>query len=105
MKYAIVESGGKQYKAVEGDTIQVDLLEIEPGTAVDLDKVVLVVNDGEAMIGTPYVKGAHVRATLTDHMKGPKLIIFNYRPKKRYRVKTGHRQVYTLLKIESIEME
>jgi large subunit ribosomal protein L21 len=105
MKYAIVESGGKQYKAVEGDTIQVDLLEVEPGTAVKLDKVVLVVNDGEVMVGTPYVKGALVNATLADHIKGPKLIIFNYRPKKRYRVKTGHRQVYTLLKIESIEME
>jgi large subunit ribosomal protein L21 len=105
MKYAIVESGGKQYKAVEGATIEVDLLEVEIGKKVDLDKVLLLVEDEKVKVGTPAVKGAVVKTTVNAHVKGPKLVIFKYSPKKRIRVKTGHRQQYTQLKIDSIKTE
>jgi len=105
MKYAIVESGGKQYKAAEGDVIQVDLLDVEAGSKVKLDQVLLLTNDDSVTVGTPRVKNAFVNTTVVDHIKGPKVVIFNYRPKKRYRVKTGHRQMFTLLKVDSIELE
>jgi len=105
MKYAIVESGGKQYKAVEGSTIEVDLLDVEAGASVELDQVLLLVEDEKVSVGTPVVKGAKVATTVVDHVKGPKVTIFKYSPKKRIRVKTGHRQQYTQLKIESIKVE
>ena len=105
MKYAIVESGGKQYKAVEGATIDVDLMDVESGAAVNLENVLLLVEDEAVKIGTPSIQGAAVSTTVVDHVKGPKLTIFKYSPKKRIRVKTGHRQQYTRLKIESITVE
>jgi len=105
MKYAIVESGGKQYRAVEGSTIEVDRLQTEIGEQVLLETVLLLADDGNVKVGTPTVKGVKVRTTVEDHVKGPKLTIFNYRPKKHYRVKTGHRQQYTRLKVESISVE
>ncbi len=105
MKYAIVESGGKQFKAVEGGTIEVDLLNVEAGQAVSLDQVLLLVEDEAIHVGTPTVKTAKVSATVVDHFKGPKIVVFHYRPKKRIRTKTGHRQQYTRLKIEQIVME
>lgn len=105
MKYAIVESGGKQFKAVEGTTIDVDLMEIEPGKEVVLDAVLLLVEEEKVLIGTPTIKGAKVNTSVLDHVKGPKVITFKYQPKKRIRVKTGHRQQYTRLKIESIIVE
>ncbi len=105
MKYAIVESGGKQFKAVEGATIDVDRLDIETGQTVSLDQVLLLV-EGEAIhVGTPTVKAAKVSAKVVDHFKGPKIDVFHYRPKKRIRTKTGHRQQYTRLQIEQIVME
>lgn len=103
MRYAIVESGGKQYKAVEGDVIQVDRLPVETGEKVTLDTVLLMVDGDQIQVGTPSVNGVSVNATVVDQIKGPKLVIFNYRPKKRYRVKTGHRQNYTLLKVDLIK--
>jgi large subunit ribosomal protein L21 len=105
MKYAILECGGKQYKVVEGTTIDVDRMTIEAGQEVNLDAVLLVVDGDTVNVGTPSVKGARVKATVEDEIKGPKLIVFKYRPKKRYRVKTGHREKYTRLMINSIEME
>lgn len=105
MKYAIVESGGKQYRAVEGSTIEVDRLAIEVGQPVELKSVLLLVEDDSISVGTPVVTGAVVATKVVDHFKGPKLVIFKYRPKKRIRVKTGHRQQYTRLQIESISME
>jgi large subunit ribosomal protein L21 len=105
MKYAIVESGGKQFRAVEGSMIEVDRLQSEVGEQVTLDAVLLLADDGKVQVGTPKVKGAQVKTTVAGHIKGPKLIVFHYRPKKRIRVKTGHRQQYTRLKIESIEVE
>jgi large subunit ribosomal protein L21 len=105
MKYAIIESGGKQYKAVEGSMIEVDLLSSEAGEQVILNSVLLLVDGEKVAVGTPAVKGARVEATIMDHIKGPKLVIFKYRPKKRIRVKTGHRQLYTRLKVDSIVVE
>jgi len=105
MKYAIVESGGKQYRAVEGGFIEVDRLNIEVGQQVDLESVLLMVDGETISVGTPGVKGAKVMAKVVDQTKGPKIVVFRYRPKKRYRVKTGHRQKYTRLQIETIKME
>ncbi|MCL4562855.1 MAG: 50S ribosomal protein L21 [Chloroflexi bacterium] len=105
MKYAIIESGGKQYKAVEGSQIEVDLLQLQPGESCVLDQVLLVVDDEAVSVGAPTVKGAHVQATVVGHTKGPKIVVFKYRPKKHYRVKTGHRQQYTRLQVESISLE
>jgi large subunit ribosomal protein L21 len=105
MKYAIIESGGKQYKAIEGAPIEVDLLPLEVGQETELSSVLLMVDDEKIGIGTPTLAGARVTATVVGHVKGPKVIIFKYRPKKRIRVKTGHRQQYTRLQIVKIEME
>ena len=105
MKYAIIESGGKQYKAVEGSAIEVDLLTVEPGQSVALDAVLLVVDGDKIAVGTPTVKGAKVNATVEGDVKGPKLVVFKYSPKKRIRVKTGHRQQYTRLMINSSTVE
>jgi large subunit ribosomal protein L21 len=105
MKYAIVESGGKQYRAVEGGFIEVDLLPVQIGDMLDMGPVLLVVNDDQVSVGTPVVEGAKIQAKVVDHTKGPKIVVFKYRPKKRIRVKTGHRQKYTRLQIETISME
>ncbi len=105
MKYAIVESGGKQYRAVEGSAIEVDLLPVEAGQKVQIDQVLLLVDGDTIAVGTPAVKGARVNATVEGHVKGPKVVTFKYSPKKRIRTKTGHRQQYTRLKIEAIEVE
>jgi large subunit ribosomal protein L21 len=105
MKYAIVENGGKQYKTVEGATIDVDLLEVENGQEVKLENVLLLVEDDNIHVGTPVVKGALVKASVVDQVKGPKVFTFKYSPKKRIRVKTGHRQHYTRLIIDSIIVE
>ncbi len=102
MKYAIVESGGKQYKAVEGGLIEVDRLPVEAGKKIDLERVLLLVDDEDVTVGTPTVAGVKVTATVVEHFKGPKIIVFKYRPRQRYRVKTGHRQRYTRLRVETI---
>lgn len=105
MKYAIIEDGGKQYKAVLGGTIEVDYYAAEIGEPVDLENVLLVVDDDAVNIGKPYLPGAKVQASVAAQVKGPKLIVFRYKPKKRIRKKTGHRQKYTRLQIESISLD
>ena len=105
MKYAIVEDGGKQFRAVEGDMIDVDRFPAEEGEEVDLERVLLIADGDEVVIGTPLVTGARVQATVVSHVKGPKVTIFKYKPKERYRVKKGHRQQYTRLRIDSIVTE
>ena len=102
MKYAIVESGGKQYRAVEGEAIEVDRLPIPAGEEVKLDKVLLLVDGENITVGLPTVKDMNVFARVAEHFKGPKVVIFKYSPKKRIRVKTGHRQNYTRLEVEQI---
>jgi large subunit ribosomal protein L21 len=105
MKYAIVDNGGKQYRAVEGSTIEVDLMDVEVGQQVNLGSVLLLVDGDQIAVGTPLVDKARVSATVVEHIKGPKIVIFHYRPKKRIRTKTGHRQQYTRLLVNSIEVE
>ena len=105
MKYAIVEDGGKQYKAFEGGTIEDDYFESEAGAQYDLEHVLLVVDGDNVQVGTPTVDGAKVQASVVSQVKGPKIVVFRYKPKKRYRVKTGHRQKYTRLQIDSISQQ
>jgi large subunit ribosomal protein L21 len=102
MRIAIVESGGKQYRAVEGSTIDVDRLAHEVGKKFDFERVLLMADDDIVMVGTPTVGEITVSATVVDHIKGPKVISFKYRPKKRIRVKGGHRHFYTRLMIDFI---
>lgn len=102
MRFAIVESGGKQYRAVEGITVDVDRLAHEVGKTFDFERVLLMADGDSVMVGTPTVGGIKVSATVVDHIKGPKLISFKYRPKKRIRVKGGHRAQYTRLMIDFI---
>jgi len=105
MKYAIVEQGGKQYKAVPGSTLEVDRLPVEEGAAVELDRVLLLADEDQIQVGTPTVAGAKVKAVVESHFKGPKIIVFKYKPRKRYRRKRGHRQQYTRLRIQEIVVE
>jgi large subunit ribosomal protein L21 len=102
MSYAIIENGGKQYKVIEGTPIEVDLLPLEIGKQIKLDKVLLVSDETGIRVGTPLLKEVSVDATVLAHFKGPKITIFKYRPKERYRIKTGHRQQFTRLMVDSI---
>ncbi len=101
MRYAIIESGGKQYRAVEGQTIEVDRLSEEAGKQVDL-RALLMADGDDFLIGTPTVGGIEVKATILNHIRGPKVDRFKYSPKKRIRVRGGHRQQYTQLAIDFI---
>jgi large subunit ribosomal protein L21 len=102
MRFAIVESGGKQYRVVEGRTIEVDRLPVETGKKFDFERVLLMADDDVVLIGTPTVSGIEVKVTVADHIRGPKIDRFKYRPKKRIRVRGGHRQDYTLLMVDFI---
>lgn len=102
MKFAIVESGGKQYRAVEGSTIDVDRLARELGDSFDFERVLLVADGDAVSVGAPTVGGMTVSATVVDHVKGPKVLSFKYRPKKRIRVRGGNRAHYTRLMIDFI---
>lgn len=101
--YAVIESGGKQYIAREGDTIDVDRLKTEAGKDVRFKEVLLTATNGEVNVGTPMVDGAEVVAEVLGHVKGPKILVFKYKPKIRYRRRQGHRQLYTRLRIKSIK--
>jgi large subunit ribosomal protein L21 len=105
MRYAIIQSGGKQYKAVEGETLEVDLLDLEDGKKVDLGEVLMAVDGETILVGKPMVADATVAATVVAHDKGDKITVFKYKPKTRYRVKTGHRQKLTRLMIDSINVK
>lgn len=102
MRYAIVESGGKQYKAVEGKTIEVDRLPAEQGKQIEIERVLLMADGDDFMVGTPTVSGIQVKATVLDHFRGEKVLHFKYSPKKRIRVRGGHRQQYTRLMVDFI---
>jgi len=99
--YALVEFKGKQYKAEIGALLKVDLVDAQPGTAINIDTVLLVSGD-TVKVGTPYVSGAKVSATVESHGKDDKIIVFKYKPKKDYRRKQGHRQQYSIIKIGDI---
>jgi large subunit ribosomal protein L21 len=102
MRFAIVESGGKQYRAIEGRTIEVDRLPVEAGKKFDIDRILLMSDGDDVLVGTPIVSDILVKVTVVDHVKGPKIDRFKYRPKKRIRVRGGHRQQYTRLMIDFI---
>lgn len=99
--YALVEFKGKQYKAEKGATLKVDKIDAEPGTAINIDTVLLVSGD-QVKVGSPYVSGAKVSAVVESHGKDDKIIVFKYKPKKDYRRKKGHRQQYSVIKIGEI---
>jgi large subunit ribosomal protein L21 len=102
MRFAIVESGGKQYRAVEGRTIEVDRLGVDAGKKFDFERILLMADGDDVMVGTPTVSDILVKVTVVDHIKGPKIDRFKYRPKKRIRVRGGHRQQYTRLMVDFI---
>lgn len=102
--YAIIETGGKQYKVSEGDVIKVEKLAVEAGTAYAFDKVLVVSGDNGISVGAPYVEGAKVAATVIGDGKAKKVIIYKYKSKKGFHKKKGHRQPYTMLKIDSIAL-
>ena len=100
--YAIIETGGKQYRVSVGDVVSVEKLPVEAGSTITFDRVLLLSGDGETRVGTPTVAGASVAATVEETYRGEKLIIFKFKAKKGYRRKTGHRQSLTRLAITAI---
>ena len=101
--HAIIETGGKQYKVAEGDTLFIEKLPVEAGEAVTFDKVLAVIDGENVTVGTPVVEGAKVDASVVKNGKGKKIIVFKYKPKKGYRRKQGHRQPYTKVQIGAIK--
>lgn len=101
--YAIIETGGKQYRVSEGDVIRVEKLDAPVGETVLAEKVLAVGNGDDLKVGTPVVEGAKVSLKVQNHGKGEKIIVFKYKPKKNYRRKQGHRQPYTEVLVEKIE--
>src|SRR4051794_27633443 len=100
--YAVIETGGKQYRVEVGTELEVELLDVEPGQSITLERVLLVADGADATVGTPVVDGAAVDAEVVGATRGDKVIAFKYRPKARRRVKKGHRQDYTVLRIADI---
>lgn len=101
--YAIIKTGGKQYKVSEGDEIIIEKLEAEENSVVTFEEVLAIIDGDDAKIGTPNVEGAKVTATVVKNGKGPKLRIFKYKHKTNYRRRQGHRQPFTKVKIDKIE--
>ncbi|MDO5707409.1 MAG: 50S ribosomal protein L21 [Andreesenia angusta] len=100
--YAVVETGGKQYRVSEGDVLFVEKLEGETGDSVELDKVLLISDDSDVKVGKPYLDGAKVSASIEEQGKAKKIIVYKFKAKKDYRRKQGHRQPFTKIKINSI---
>ena len=100
--YAIVDIAGQQFKVEAGKKLYVNRLKDEPGASVSFDKVLLTDNDGAVKVGTPYVDGACVKATVIEHLKGNKVIVYKKKRRKGYDKKNGHRQCLTQIQIESI---
>ena len=102
--YAIIESGGRQYRAEVGHTFSVEKLPYEVGEQIEMN-VLLLSNDEDIRVGQPLVDGASVTATVVDQYKGKKIFVWKYRPRKRYRRRQGHRQEYTRLRIDEINLD
>lgn len=100
--YAIIKTGGKQYRVSAGETVQVEKLDVEVGAEVVFDQVLTVVNDADIMIGKPVVEGAKVVGKVVEQGKGPKVRIFKYKAKVNYRKRQGHRQPFTAVEITAI---
>ena len=102
--YAIIETGGKQYKVSEGDVIRVEKLNVEAGSEYSFDKVLVLAKDGAVNVGAPYVEGAAVSASVIGDGKEKKVVIYKYKSKKGFHKKKGHRQPFTKLKINAISL-
>ncbi len=102
--YAIIETGGKQFRVSEGDVIRTDLIETEVGSAVTFDRVILAANGGDVSIGTPVVSGAAVTGTVLRQAKDKKIMVFRYKSKKRVRTLNGHRQRFAEVRIDKIAL-
>jgi large subunit ribosomal protein L21 len=102
MKYAVVEHAGKQFVAAEGQLVEVDRLALQAGSAVEFGEVLLLRDTDHVEVGAPYIQGARVTGKIQAHLRGPKILVFKYRAKQRYRVRGGHRQALTRVAIESI---
>ena len=102
--HAIIETGGKQFKVTEGDTLFIEKLPTEAGETVTFDKVLAILDEDKATFGAPVVEGAKVEASVVKNGKGKKVIVFKYKPKKNYRRKQGHRQPYTKVTIGKISV-
>jgi large subunit ribosomal protein L21 len=100
--YAIVRTGGRQYRAEPGKVIDVEKLPVEAGATVNLEVLLVAPDDGDAVVGRPLVDGATVTATVVDHYRAKKILVWKYRPGLRYRRRKGHRQTYTRLRIDDI---
>ncbi|MEK6191269.1 MAG: 50S ribosomal protein L21 [Chloroflexota bacterium] len=100
--YAVVDNGGKQYRVEPGRTLVIDRLDAEAGATVTFDRVLLVGDEDGVTVGTPTVSGATVRGTVLEHGRGPKIIVFRFRPKAHYRRRTGHRSELTRVRIDEI---
>ncbi len=101
--YAVIVSGGKQYKVAEGESLQVEKIDAEEGASIDIDKVLMVANGDDVKIGAPYVEGGKVTATIKAHGRGKKVTIIKFQRRKHYRRKQGHRQSFTEIEITSIK--
>ena len=101
--YAIIETGGKQYKIEEGQVFDVEKLDVEAGDEIEFDVVKAVSKDDSLKVGQPTLEDATVTAEVVDQIKGDKIIVFKYKPKNNYRKKQGHRQPYTRVKVKSID--
>lgn len=102
--YAIIETGGKQYKVSEGDIITVEKLGVEEGQEYSFDKVLVLAKDDSVTVGAPYVEGAKVAASVMGDGKAKKVVVYKYKPKKGFHKKKGHRQPFTKLQIKAISM-
>lgn len=101
--YAIIQTGGKQYRVAEGDVVTIEKLEAAEGDVVEFDQVLTVVKEGEVVVGKPVVAGAKVTAKVEAQGKGKKILVFKYKAKSNYRKRQGHRQPFTKVVIEKIE--
>ena len=102
--FAVIETGGKQYRVEEGQILEVELLHLPDGEPVGFDRVLLVADDEEVRVGQPIVEGARVQATVLGTVKGPKAIIFKHSGRHTYRRRRGHRQRYSRLRVDSIQI-
>jgi large subunit ribosomal protein L21 len=100
--YAVIQTGGKQYRVSEGDRLRVEKLDVEPGGSVELDRVLLIADDNDVQVGKPYVEGGKVTASVESHGRGDKVKIIKFRRRKNYLKRQGHRQWYTELRVTDI---
>ncbi len=103
--YAIIQTGGKQYKVSPGDEIKVEKINEDPGTEITLDKILAISTDEGLEVGRPYLEDKKVKAKVMRHGKNKKIIVFKFKRRKNYKRKKGHRQLYSIIKIEEIEKE